>query len=75
MADGRFELVMEPTAIRLGSLNSNPETHMTSICDARLIYGRGWISRVFMWCVALKSGPIAHWMVTECHLIRFPHFG
>ena len=53
MADGRFELVMEPTAIRLGSLNSNPETHMTSICDARLIYGRGWSSRVFMWWVAL----------------------
>ena len=22
-----------------------------------------------------NPGPIAHWMVTECHLIRFPHFG
>ena len=33
---------MEPTAIGLVSLNSNSETHMTAICDARLIYGRGW---------------------------------
>ena len=48
MAGGRFELVMEPTAIGLVSLNSNSETHMTAICDARLIYGRGWISRVFI---------------------------
>ena len=41
MAGGRFELEMEPTAIGLVSLNSNSETHMTAICDARLIYGRG----------------------------------
>ena len=41
MAGGRFELAMEPTAIGLVSLNSNSETHMTAICDARLIYGRG----------------------------------
>ena len=41
MASGRFELVMEPTAIGLVSLSSNSETHMTAICDARLIYGRG----------------------------------
>ena len=37
----RFELAMEPMAIGLVSLNSNSETHMTAICDARLIYGRG----------------------------------
>ena len=41
MAGGRFKLVMEPTAIGLVSLNSNSEMHMTAICDARLIYGRG----------------------------------
>ena len=23
---------------------------MTAICDARMIYGRGWISRVLMMC-------------------------
>ena len=51
MAGGRFELAMEPTSIGLVSLNS--ETHMTAICDARLIYGRGWISRVFICCAAL----------------------
>ena len=39
MAGGRFELAMEPTAIGLVSVNSNSETHMTAICDARLIYG------------------------------------
>ena len=41
MAGGRFELPMEPTAIRLVSLNSNSESDMTAICDARLISGRG----------------------------------
>ena len=41
MAGGRFELAMEPIAIGLVSLNSNSETHMTAICDARLIHGRG----------------------------------
>ena len=41
MAGGRFELEIEPTSIGLDSLNSNSETHMTAICDARLIYGRG----------------------------------
>ena len=41
-AGGRFELAMEPTAIGLVSLNSNSETHMTAICDARLIYGGGF---------------------------------
>ena len=41
MAGDRFELVMEPTAIGLVSLNSNSETYMTAICDARLIYARG----------------------------------
>ena len=54
MAGGRFELAMEPTAIGLVSLNSNSDTHMTAICDARLIYGRGWVSWVFICCVALK---------------------
>ena len=54
MAGGRFELVMEPTAIGLDSLNSNSEMHMTVICDARLIYGRGWISRIFICCAALR---------------------
>ena len=37
MAGGRFELAMKPTAIGLVSLSSNSETHMTAICDARLI--------------------------------------
>ena len=41
MADGRFELAMEPKAIGLVSLNSNSETHINAICDARLIDGRG----------------------------------
>ena len=42
---------MEPTAIGLVSLSSNSETHMSAICDARLIYGRGWISPVFICCM------------------------
>ena len=41
LAGGRFELAMQLMAIRLVSLNSNSETHMTVICDARLIYERG----------------------------------
>ena len=41
MADGRFELAMEPMAIGLVSLNSNSETHINAICDAWLIYGSG----------------------------------
>ena len=41
MAGGRFELAMEPTAIGMDSLNSNSEKHVSAICDARLIYGRG----------------------------------
>ena len=41
MAAGRFKLAMEPMAIGLVSLNSNSETHMTVIFDARMIYGRG----------------------------------
>ena len=32
----------------LVSPNSNSETHMTAICDARLIYGKGGSSRVFI---------------------------
>ena len=56
MAGGRFELAMAPTAIGLVSLNSNSETHTTAICDARLIYGMGWISRVFICCAALSGG-------------------
>ena len=55
MAGGRFKLVMEPMAIGLDSLNSNSETHMTAICDARVIYGRGWISRLFICCAVLNS--------------------
>ena len=47
MAGAMFELAMEPMAIGLVSLNSNSETHMTAICDAKLIYER-WISRVFI---------------------------
>ena len=50
LAGGRFELAMQLTAIGLVSLNSNSETHMTAICDARLIYGRGRISLVFISC-------------------------
>ena len=45
LAGGRFELAMQLTAIGLVSLNSNSETHMTVICDARLIYGRGGFHR------------------------------
>ena len=41
MAGARFKLAMDPTAIGLASLNFNLETHMTAICDATLIYGRG----------------------------------
>ena len=37
-----------PTAIGLVSLNPNSETHMTAICDARLTYGRGRVSRAFI---------------------------
>ena len=37
----QVRLAIEPTAIGLVSLNSNSETHMTAICDARLIFGRG----------------------------------
>ena len=55
MPGGRFELAMEPDAIGLVSLNSNSETHMTVICDARLIYGWGWILRVFICCAALTA--------------------
>ena len=53
MAGGRLEMPMGPTAIGLVSFNSNSETHMTAICVARLIYGRRWISRVFVCCAAL----------------------
>ena len=41
MADGRFELMMEPMASGLVSLNSNSEMHINARCDAMLIYGRG----------------------------------
>ena len=54
LAGGRFEMVMEPTAIGLVSLISTSETHMTAICDARLIYGRGQISPGFISCGPLR---------------------
>ena len=54
LAGGRFELAMQLMEIGLVSLNSNSETHMTAICDARLIYGRGRISPVFISCGPLK---------------------
>ena len=50
MAGGRFELAMEPTAIGLVSLNSNSETHMTVICDARLIHGRCGFMGIYLLC-------------------------
>ena len=53
MAGGRFELTMEPTTIGLVSRNSNSETHMTAICDARLIYGRS-VFHGFICCTALR---------------------
>ena len=56
MDGGRFDLAMEPKTIGLVSLSSNSETHMTAICDARLIYGTGWISRVFICCATLTKG-------------------
>ena len=55
LAGGRFELEMQLTANGLVSLNSNSETHMTAICEARLIYGRGRISTVIISCGPLKS--------------------
>ena len=71
MAGGRFELAMEPTAIGLVSLNSNSETHI-AICDARLIYGRGWISRVFICCATL-SRPSSGRVNTHPHLHTRTH--
>ena len=47
--------MMQLTANGLVSLNSNSETHMTAIYDARLIYGRGRISSVFISC-----GPLMY---------------
>ena len=42
MADGKFELSMESTAIGLVLLNSKSVSqHINARCDARLIYGRG----------------------------------
>ena len=38
LAGGRFELAMQLMAIRLDSLNSHLETHMTVICDARHVW-------------------------------------
>ena len=56
LAGGRFELAMQLTAIGLVSLNSNSETQAgPAICDARLIYGRGRISPVFISCVPLMT--------------------
>ena len=52
MADGRFEFVMETTAIGLVSVNSNSETHINARCDARLIYGRGGFHR-YLYAVQL----------------------
>ena len=57
MAGDRFELAMEPTAIGLVSLNSNSETHMTAICDARLIYGRGGFHG-YLYAVQLQINQI-----------------
>ena len=61
MAGGRFELAMEPMTIGLVSLNSNSETRMPAKCDVRLIYGRGWISRVFVCCAALIESSAHAW--------------
>ena len=55
---------MQLTAIGLDSLNSNSETHMTAICDARLIYGRGRISPVFKVLTFKVGRPIASIHVT-----------
>ena len=57
MAGGRFELAIEPIAIGLVSLNSNSEMHMTAICDARLTYGREWISPVMLITVRCRPEP------------------
>ena len=51
MASGRFELAMEPMSIGLVSLNSNSETHMTVICDAR---GRLDLTGIYMLCSSCK---------------------
>ena len=51
MAGGRFELaMMKAASIGLVSLNSNSETHMTVICGARLMYGRGGFHGFYMLC-------------------------
>ena len=55
MTGGRFELAMEPEAIGLVSFNSNSEMHVTAICDARLIYRWGWITRVYASCAAVRG--------------------
>ena len=66
MAGGRFELVMEPTAIGLVSLNSNSETHMTAICDARPINGGGVdFTGIYMLC-SFKRPPPTQFICT-CH--------
>ena len=36
---------MEPMAIRVGLIEFISEKRMTTICDARLIYGRGGFDR------------------------------
>ena len=52
MADGKFELAVEPTAVGLVLLNSKLETHINARCDARLIYGRGGFNE-YLYAVGL----------------------
>ena len=50
MVDGRFELVMEPTAIGLVSLDSISEAHINARCNAMLSYGRVDFTGIYMLC-------------------------
>ena len=56
VAGGRFELARQLTAIG-SALNSNSDltSFLTAICDARLMYGRGRISPVFISCGPLTD--------------------
>ena len=56
---------MEPTAIGLVSPNSNSETHMTAICDARLIYGRGGFHG-YLCCAALMKHRVLAETFYDC---------
>ena len=63
LAGGRFELVMEPMAMGLVSLNSNSEMHMTAICDANLWEGVDFTSIYKMWATLYDTPDIWLWYI------------